>query len=377
MAPETRPPGNDRAFPGTVGLIRVFGIPVRLHFTFLLLLAFLLFVGVSRRQSALANVLYVLALFGSVALHELGHALVANRYGIRTLEIVMFPIGGIASPERAPRGREEFWIGIAGPMVNFVLGGSILAWLYFTRGLQPLEVLRDPTDATLWQRIAFGNLLLGAFNLLPAYPMDGGRVLRSLLALRRSEEEATRIAAQAGRFLAVLMGLFGLLSGNFILVFIALFVYLGASQEGALARGISLSSGYTVRNAMVTDFRTLSHGDTIRHAGELLLSTSQHDFPVLHGDQVVGLLTRSALVRAMLTRGPESYVAGAMERNFPRLSPDASLPEAMREFNQTQSSALVMEGDRLAGMVTSENLSEFLLLREAALAQEKLAARMS
>jgi CBS domain-containing protein len=171
------------------------------------------------------------------------------------------------------------------------------------RGFVTLEQLREPTDANLAERIALGNLLLFAFNLLPAYPMDGGRILRSVLALRRPEDEATRIAASAGQMLAILLGLAGLLWGNFMLIFVALFVYLGASQEGAAVRGRILTVGFPVRAAMITDFRTISHGQSIRDAGNLLLATSQHDFPVVHGDSVVGLLTRSQLIRAMLTEG--------------------------------------------------------------------------
>src|SRR5262249_54465922 len=163
---------------------------------------------------------------------------------------------------------------------------------------------------------------------LPAYPMDGGRVLRSVLARWRPEDEATRIAAGAGRALAFVLGLAGLLMANFILVFIALFVYLGAFQEGVAARGRILTTGLPVSAAMITDFRTLQHGQSIRDAGNLLLSTSQHDFPVMHGEQVTGLLTRNALVRAMMEEGPDGYVAGAMDRNFKRVSPGMALTEA-------------------------------------------------
>src|SRR5207237_9135249 len=171
------------------------------------------------------------------------------------------------------------------------------------------------------------------FNLLPAYPMDGGRVLRSVLAWRRTEDEATRAAAVMGQALAFLLGLAGLLNGNYLLMFIALFVYLGAFQEGAAARGRIFTSGYPVQAAMITDFRTLQHGDTIRDAGNLLLATSQHDFPVMHGGQVVGLLNRSALVRAMMTDGPDGYVASAMNRDFIRLSPDQPLQEVLPQVS--------------------------------------------
>jgi len=346
-------------------------VPVRFHFTFVLLLVALLFYGAGQRKSGLMTVLYVLALFGSVLLHELGHTLVARRYGIGTTEIVMFPMGGISRPKRPPKAREELWVALAGPLVNLLIAAGLLAWVGSQQGFVSLAQLRT-ANINLPERIAIGNLLLGVFNLLPAYPMDGGRILRSFLALRKSEEEATRIASSAGQGLAILMGLAGLLWGNFVLVFVALFVYLGASHEGSAVRGRILTTGYPVRAAMITDFRTLQHGDTIRDAGNLLLATSQHDFPVMHGDQVVGLLSRSALVRAMLSEGPEGYVAGAMDREFTRLSPDQPLQEALPLVAAPGGCALVMDADgHLAGLVTSENVSEFLLLRQVSMAQAK------
>ncbi len=360
---------NEALTGGSVGLFKVFGVPIRLHFTFLLLLVFLLFIGIGEKQSGASTAIYILALFGSVLLHELGHALVASRFGIGTTEIVMFPIGGVSRPDRTPRAREELWIALAGPAVNLLIAGAIAFWFWREKGLPPLAHLLEPTDANLMQRIAVGNVILAAFNLLPAYPMDGGRVLRSLLARWRPEDEATKITASVGQALAAGLGLFGLLSANFMLVFIAMFVYLGAAQEGSVARGRILTAGFPVRAAMVTDFRTLEHGATIRDAGDLLLATSQQDFPVMHGGLVVGLLTRAALIRAMLTQGPEAYVAGVMDRNFVRLPPDMDLSEAFPKTNGV--CALVMEGDKLLGLLTAENLSEFLMLRQVTRMQAK------
>ena len=367
-------PSEDKPKPaassGTLGVLRVFGVPVRFHFTFVLLLIFLLFIGVGERQSGAMTALYVLALFASVLLHELGHTLVARQYGIRTTEIVMYPIGGVSRPERIPKGREEFWIAISGPLVNGLIAAGLFAWLATQHQFVPVELLRDPTDANLVQRIATGNFLLFVFNLLPAYPMDGGRLLRSVLMLFKPEEEATRIAASAGQALAAMLGLYGLLSSNFIVIFVAMFIYIGASQEGAAVRGRLLTTGVPVRAAMITDFRTLSHGESIRDAGNLLLATSQHDFPVMHGDQVLGLLMRAALVRAMLTDGPDAYVASAMDRNPHRVSPDTPLSEVLQDLSGTRACALVMDGDKLLGLLTSENVSSFILLRQVAMQQQ-------
>jgi Zn-dependent protease/CBS domain-containing protein len=361
-----------RPIAGSVGTVTIFGVPVRFHFTFILLLIFLLFIGIGERQSGASTAIYVLALFASVLLHELGHTLVARHYGIKTLEIVMFPIGGVSRPEKEPEARQELPIALAGPLVNLVIAVALAGWMASRQGFVALEKLAQPTDANLAERIALGNLMLFLFNLLPAYPMDGGRILRSILALRMPVDQATRIAAGAGRALAILMGLAGLLWGNFLLMFVALFVYLGAFQEGAMARGRQFTAGYPVSAAMITDFRTLQHGDTIRDAGNLLLATSQHDFPVMHGESVVGVLTRSALVRAMISEGPEAYVAGAMDRNFIRLSPNTPLTEALPQVTAPGTCALVLnEDDKLVGILTPENVSEFLLLRQAAEAQQR------
>jgi len=347
------------------------GVPVRLHFTFVLLLVFLLFIGVGGQQSAATTVLYILALFASVLLHEFGHALVARRFGIRTLEIVMYPIGGVSRPERQPKASEELWIALAGPAVNFLIAAALLTWVGASQGWVALEKLREPTDANLAERIALGNLVLWLFNLLPAYPMDGGRILRAFLALRRPPEEATRLAAGAGQTLSFLMGLAGMLWGNYMLVFVALFVYLGAAQEGAAARGRIFAAGFPVRAVMITDLRTLQHGQTIRDAGDLILSTSQHDFPVMLGQSVVGLLTRRKLVQAMMAEGPEAYLAGVMDREFPRIAPDAPLADALPMLTGPGACVLVMDGqDQLVGMLTSEHLSEFMLLRQATKAHE-------
>src|SRR6185437_2630570 len=318
---------------------------------------------------------YVVALFASVLLHEVGHTLVARHYGIRTLEIVMFPIGGVSRPEREPKPREELWIALAGPMVNFLIAAVLIGWLSTRQGFVNVMDLRNPTDANLLQRIALGNLLLWLFNLLPAYPMDGGRILRSLLALKRPIDDATRIAAGAGQMFAILMGLAGLLWGNFMLMFVALFVYLGALQEGATAKGRLFTSGFPVSAAAITDFRSLHHGDSLRDAGQLLLTTTQHDFPVMLGDSVIGLLTRSGLVRALMTHGADSYVAGAMDREFLRLTPETPLSDVLPKLAAAGAVALVIDkDDRLVGILTAEHVSEFILLRQAGLAQPTLHA---
>ena len=339
----------------------VFGVPIRLHFTFILLLVLLTVFGLNGTESGVTQVLYLAMLFLSVLLHEIGHALVSTRFGIRTIEIVVFPIGGIARLERQPKPKEEFWIALAGPMVNLAIAMALFVYIGNTRGV---GAILQPTEDNLTERIAYGNLALAVFNMLPAFPMDGGRVLRSLLARFRSEADATRIAAASGRILAMGLAIYAIISGQYLMLFIAFFVYLGAAQETLASAGRMLTKGVPVKSAMVTDFRTLAHGQTIREAADLLLATSQQDFPVMLGDQVIGLLGRNLLLRGLAASGPEAYVAGVMDREFARVEPELDLAAAVPVLARSGSCALVMEGEKLLGMLTTENLSEFLVLRQ-------------
>ncbi|HYL78730.1 MAG TPA: site-2 protease family protein [Bryobacteraceae bacterium] len=352
--------------PGSVGSIKLMGVPIRLHFTFVLLLIFLVVIGLGSNQSPAYYSLFILAMIASVLLHEFGHSFISSLYGIRTLEIVMYPIGGVARMERPAKPREEFWIALTGPLVNLLIAGAVFALLYSQNKSLNLFALDQPSDANLADRIALGNLILAGFNLLPAFPMDGGRMFRALISRIRSEYEATRIATWSGRMLAISMGLYGFIYMP-MLAFVAFFIYLGAANEGAASRGRSLTQGIPVRAAMVTEYHTLSHGSTVRDAANLLLSTAQQDFPVVHGDQVIGLLGRNALLRGMAAEGPESYIASFMDREFAIVAPDKDLSEVLPVMAHAGACALVMDEGQLLGMLTAENLSQFLLLRSVGL----------
>ncbi len=364
MAQEARTP--EAVSPGSVGSVRLLGVPVRLHFTFILLLIALVVVGLGSNQSPANFALFVLAVIGSVLLHEFGHALVNSLYGIRTIEIVMYPIGGVARVQRRATPWEEFWVALTGPVVNVLIAACIFGVLYSQGRAVNLFALMQPTDANLTDRIALANLVLAGFNLLPAFPMDGGRMLRAILSRLKSEYEATRIATWSGRMLAISMGLYGLINMP-MLAFVAFFIYLGAANEGAASRGRSLTQGIPVRAAMMTDYRTLPHGATIREAANLLLSTSQQDFPVVHGDQVIGLLSRNALLRGMAQAGADAYIAGHMDREFASVAPDKDLAEVLPLMAHSGACVLVMQDEKLLGVLSSENLSQFLLLRSVGL----------
>lgn len=345
--------------PAPSGLA-IFGVPVRFHFTFVLLIAFVVVGALADRRSAAEEALFLIGLFTSVLLHEIAHAIVGRTFGVRTIEIVMYPIGGVARLEKQPEPKAELWIALAGPAVNLIIAGGIIAILG-----GPAEIAKlQGKPESLWARLAVWNFYLAAFNLVPALPMDGGRALRAFLSMRRGDEFATRVAASMGKFLAVAMGIYGIYSGEVFIMLLALLIYMSASYESAASAGKALTQGIPVRAAMISDYRTLSHGATLREAADLLLATSQQDFPVVNGGQVIGLLDRTSFLRGMATEGPDTFVAGVMNRDFLNLSPETDLSDAVAQLSEAGACGLVMEEDRLLGLLTTENVSEFLMLRK-------------
>ncbi len=358
------PPAPPSQNAWAVRLATVAGIPIRLHFTFLL---FLVWVGM--RGGGALGIALVCTLFLCVVLHELGHSLVALRYGIPVADITLYPIGGVARIEKRPQARQELWIALAGPAVNVIIALVLYAGLIGTGGLVPADVTRAAHGG--WrgfaETIMMANIALVLFNLIPAFPMDGGRVLRALLALRLPPERATAIAAGIGQFIAIAVGLWAMLTGAYWYLFIAFFVYIGAGQEAFAYRQAALIEGVLVKQAMLTDVRTLTVGTTLKEAADVLLDTSQHDFPVVHGDAVQGILTRDSLLRGLAEGGPGAYVAGAMRRDFLSAGPDDDLGELLPRLQAQPGPLLVLDAandNRLLGMVTGENVAEFFAVRQ-------------
>jgi Zn-dependent protease len=353
--------------PWSYRIATIQGIPIYLHFTFLLLLIFFAIgsFGGERPDYSAANLIFVLVLFACVVLHELGHSLVARRYGIPVSDITLYPIGGIARIEKQPTPRQELWIALAGPAVNFVIAGLLIVYLAVIGQARTPEIATAVIGRHFWAlRVLSVNLILGLFNLIPAFPMDGGRVLRALLAMRMPFDRATAVAANIGQILAMATGFLAIVSNQWMLLFVALFVYMGAGQEVVVARQEVLMKDVAVKEAMLTDLRTLPHGATFRQAAEALLATSQHDFPVVMGDEVIGLLSRDSMLRGMAAEGPDAYVASHMNREFLKARPEDGLSDFLRKMQIQPGPALVFDGEKLAGMVTTENLMEFLMIRQ-------------
>jgi CBS domain-containing protein len=291
----------------------------------------------------------------------------ARRYGIPTKDITLLPIGGVARLERMPnKPMQELWVALAGPAVNVVIAAALGAWLTLTNSWEPISAL-GVTKGGLAERLLGVNIFLVLFNLLPAFPMDGGRVLRSLLALRMPYARATRIAARIGQGMAALFGFAGLF-GNPMLLLIALFVWIGAGQEAAAVEMKSSFAGVRVRQAMLTDLRSLSPSQPLGDAARLLLAGSQQDFPVIENGEVVGVLAHTSLIEALRERGVDTLVGEIMERSFRATSADEDLDAALGRLESGQAPGQatllpVMWNRQLVGLLTAENVGEFYMIR--------------
>jgi len=344
------------------------GIDVFIHATFLLIIGW---VGLSYWQQTgtwagtLEGIAFTLLLFGCVVLHEFGHALTARRYGIKTRDITLYPIGGVARLERMPeKPIQELWVALAGPAVNGVIAVLLFAWLIISGTWVPFAGL-SMTSGPFLERLLLVNVSLALFNLLPAFPMDGGRVLRSLLALRLEYTRATQIAATVGQGLALLLGLVGLFSNPF-LVFIAFFVWIGAGQEASMVQMKTALGGIPVSKAMLTDFQVLSPRDTIGHAAELIISGSQTDFPVLEGNAVMGVLTRSDILTALSGQGKAVLVDGVMRREIQTVDANEMLEPALARLKTCDCHTMPVTRDgQLVGLLTTDNIGEFLMIQSA------------
>ncbi len=362
----TRSTRAHRAWSLYVGSVA--GIPIYLHFTFLLFLAFIWVIS-RNGATVFGGLPLLLSLFASVALHELGHALMARRFGIKTDDIVLYPIGGVARLRSMGEKLQEFWIAIAGPAVNVVIAAVLGSYLAATGRWVPLTPAAAEGNGFaalgFMQQLMLLNVILVLFNLIPAFPMDGGRVLRSLLTLAMPKERATAIAAWIGQALAILFIIVGL-NGYVMLMFIGFFVFIAAGQESTATRSMVLVEGHSAGEATIRRFEVLQHGDSLGRAADLLLATSQQDFPVMGGSEMVGVLSRQALLQGLANGGRDTYVAQVMAREFPRVKPDAPLQQAFELLQNTDGlPVMVFEGERLHGYINKENLMEYLMLARA------------
>lgn len=347
---------------------KIAGTAVRIHITFLLFLAWIFAASYAKAGGAEAwsSLAFMVLLFACVLLHEFGHIFTARAFGVATPYVTLLPIGGVAQLERIPeQPRQEFLIAIAGPLVNIAIALLLIAF-GGAEITQSAAASIDNGQISMIDRLAAVNLFLALFNLIPAFPMDGGRVLRAALATRLGYVRATEVAAAIGQFVAFALGFFGLLY-NPILIFIAIFVYLAASSEAHMVALRAISRGVPVSHAMMTQFATLAPDAHVDAAVQTLLATSQGEFPVVDAGKPVGLLTRDDIIKAIKTLGPDARVAEAMSPDIPTIGHRASLDDAFKLLQEKEAVAVGVTDDsgQLTGLITSETIAEMVMLGDA------------
>ena len=348
-------------------ILRVGETEIRIHLTFFLLL---LWIGIAHYQvggsaAALDGVMFIVAVFFCVVLHELGHTLAARRYGIRTPRITLLPIGGVAQMERMPENPwQEVVVAIAGPLVNVAIAGLLIYGFDVAINEQALGSIESP-QSSFWSRLAAVNIMLVVFNLIPAFPMDGGRVLRALLSTRMSRRSATDIAARTGQITALAFGFLGLVSGNALLVFVAIFVYLAAGSEAQAVSLQELARRMKAKDVMITSFERLDTSASLGDAAEALLRTTQHEFPIVDGaGSLRGVLTREALVAGLQKADRSAPAIEAMQRDIPVVGENERMDKVLEAFQHSGAPvvAVTSPSGALSGYVDRDNLMELLMV---------------
>ncbi len=345
-------------------IFKIFGIPVRIHLLFLMLLVFVFLspgdiYGVNRWEA----VLFIIALFACVVVHELAHSLMARKYGIPVRYIILLPIGGVSVMERMPDDpQEELEVALVGPLSSIVLAGLFGVLAYVLAG--DLAALRNVAASGLTAflaRLMWINLILAGFNLIPAFPVDGGRVLRALLAFHMDYADATHTAAVIGQGFAILLGFIGLFH-NWWLILIAIFVYMGASAEDTQVRVRHILREVPAWQAMVREFRTLDINDTLADAFAYASHSFQHDFPVLQAGRLVGMITRQGLISGMQTEGGHTTVGAVMIADPCQVGPNDSLADVFQQISSGNCPiAAVVDNGQLVGLITPESVNQYLL----------------
>lgn len=359
---------------------RFFGIDVFLHFTFLIMLVWIVGEAYYRTGNwlvALDRLVFVVLVFAIIVMHEYGHALTARLFGVKTKDIILLPIGGVARLEAIPQKPwQELLIAIAGPTVNVALANLCIIWLALADFLSlaqppgqpaaPADALQAVLSSPMPLRLLIVNVTIIVFNMIPAFPMDGGRVLRSILAMFLDYARATWIAARIGQAVAVLIAGYGLYNSEFMLVLIALFVWTGALQEAQFTAVRASLAGLTVQQAMSPNFLTLNPFDTLETASQKLVMTPQFAFPVLHGDAFVGMISRNEISAGLANLGPARHISEVMRRESPVARPDELLLNLLPQLQRGPQALPVVVDDRLIGLISLADIANYVSNRSVA-----------
>ena len=348
---------------------KIAGIKIFLHWTFPIIIFWIIFSNLSRGLNAEQvtwSVVFILALFVCVTLHELGHALAAKRYHIKTKDITLLPIGGVARLEKMPeKPMQELIVALAGPAVNFVIVILLFIFLRLTKLPTDFSIITHVSADNFLLSLAIINLWLAVFNLIPAFPMDGGRVLRALLSLRINRILATKIAASIGQTIAVIFVFLGFF-GNPFLIFIGLFIFLGALAEYEQVKTGSALKGHTIEEITMKDIPVLEREDTIGFAVEKLLNGQAKNFLIMDGDRPYGTLGRDGIIKALQEHTKDASVEVAAEKNPGSIEATEPIDNALLMMQQYKYAMLIVtKNNQLYGVVDMENILEYIMIRNA------------
>jgi len=350
---------------GSLKIGKVFGIDIKVHFTFLLILIFgaLNYGGTA---GPLYGVLVILALFAVVVLHELGHSLAAMWYGIPVKDITLLPIGGVARLERMPeKPIQELVVALAGPAVNVVLAGMLFPIVKAMSGFQSMQsLLSVPRESGLLGLLTFllvANITLLVFNMIPAFPLDGGRVFRATVGFFMNYQNATKIAVNVGRLFAIGMGLFGIFNGQILLTIIALFIFIVGGQEGQAVAARSLLRKVRASQALSDNSIALSPYATVGQVASMMLNNRQHNFAVLDSvsGQFLGVATRRGISKAMQQGQWHRHITEIMQhaKNIPTIALNAPLDEVHEKLTSASSQVVaVYDGLHFRGLLTANDI---------------------
>ncbi len=355
----------------SLNLGRVFGIRVLVHWTFVILLAWVLFNEWEKGSNTITTLLtlfYIITLFACVVLHELGHSLTARHYGIKTKKITLLPIGGVASLEQMPeKPKQELLVAIAGPAVNVVI--AILLYPFLGSLQTILESARQNNYSITPQNFVFSlflvNIFLVAFNAIPAFPMDGGRVLRALLAMSMNRVRATHIASRLGQGIAVLFFIAGFFFNPF-LVFIGIFVFFGAYSENIMVQHLEFIKGHKIREAMMKDFEIVEAGSTIGNVVDKILSGSDTVFLVTDQGHFTGVISMQDILSILKEQGRDALVRDHLVTGMKIFTPEQNLSAAYYYTQQNRGiSCPVIEDGKLVGLINSQKINEYIMVQSA------------
>lgn len=355
---------------GSLKLGKIAGIGLFVHWTFSLLILFIVYTNYKAGQNSIQilwSVLFILCIFLTVFMHELGHALTAKKFGIKTKDITLLPIGGVAQLERLPeKPSEELMVAFAGPMVNIVLAliTSLFISLPNTSQEMVAQLENGVNAGNFFLNFYLVNIILAFFNLIPAFPMDGGRVLRALLSYKLERHQATKIAARIGQALAIGFVLLGFYSNPF-LIFIGIFVFMGAQIESEYTESKYMLKGYKVRDVLMKQYPTIDYNETLETAVKLMLDSQNKHFLVTENGIPMGTLNREQIIAALAKKEGETKLSSIMDRELILLQADNLLEDVFELVYKNKSTLmLVIDDNQLIGTLDTENLLEFILINE-------------